>query len=453
MPLQENPGKFLTPMQSHSPTMFERFNRHRKAATGFGGIALFGMVAAFGLPTPSVNDPELTRHSVLENLALVTGEPVQLTNQAYLHEDKIQRGDTIATLFNRLGIDDKSALDFIRQSPPAQPMFRQLVPGKLVTARTSDNGELLALHFPLNGKAASLVIEKQGASFLVTEQAPSLRSHLEMKSGEIRNSLFGATDAAGIPDAIATQLADIFGTDIDFHRDLRKGDRFTVIYEMYYHHGQGVRSGRILSAEFVNDGRVYRAVYFQDQQAREGSGNYYTPEGKSLRKAFLRSPLEFSRVTSGFSNARLHPILQQWRAHKGVDYGAPAGTQVRSTADGIVEFAGRQGGYGNLIVLRHSGRYSTAYGHLSGFASKLRQGTRVNQGEVIGYVGATGWATGPHLHYEFRIGGEQVNPLATSLPTALPLTSSQLDKFRQQTGAYVAQLDLLKQSDLTAMAE
>jgi len=273
-----------------------------------------------------------------------------------------------------------------------------------------------------------------------------------MKSGEIRSSLFGATDSAGIPDAIATQLADIFGGDIDFHRDLRKGDRFTLIYEMYYHHGQGIRSGKILTAEFINGGKTYRAIHYQPQ-VNEGRGSYYSPDGKSLRKAFLRSPLEFSRVTSGFTSARFHPILQQWRAHKGVDYGAPTGTKVRATGDGVVEFAGKQGGYGNVVILRHNGRYSTAYGHLSGFASGLRTGSRVSQGEIIGFVGATGWATGPHLHYEFRIGGEQVNPLAAALPAATPLEGNQLVAFRQYASGQVSKLEMLKQSDLAALSE
>ena len=199
--------------------------------------------------------------------------------------------------------------------------------------------------------------------------------------------------------ALATQMAEIFSTDIDFHKDLRKGDTFSVVYEMFYDRGEPVRSGRVLSAEFVNDGRSFRAVWYAGV---DGKGSYYTPEGKSLRKAFLRSPLEFSRVTSSFG-MRQHPILQSWRAHMGVDYGAPKGTRVRATADGVVDSVGMQGGYGNLVVVQHGGSYSTAYAHMSRISPGLRRGSRVSQGDVIGFVGTSGWSTGPHLHYEFRV--------------------------------------------------
>ena len=218
--------------------------------------------------------------------------------------------------------------------------------------------------------------------------------------------MFAATDDAGLPDSVATQLAEIFGGEIDFHRDLRRGDHLSVIYETIYHDGRPLRGGRVLCAEFVNDGHTYRAVYFQ---AADGKGAYYSPEGKSLKKAFLRSPLEFSRITSGFS-MRLHPILKEWRAHKGVDYAAPTGTRVKATADGAVDFVGVQRGYGNVVILRHQGKYTTYYGHLKGFASGVRKAMRVAQGDTIGYVGMSGMATGPHLHYEFRINDVQQNP-------------------------------------------
>jgi murein DD-endopeptidase MepM/ murein hydrolase activator NlpD len=270
-----------------------------------------------------------------------------------------------------------------------------------------------------------------------------------MRAGEIRYSLFGATDSAGIPDAVATQLAEIFGSDIDFHRDLRKGDRFSIVYEMLYQRGQPVRSGRIVAAEFTNDRKSYQAYWFAGE---DGKGGYYTAEGKSLRKAFLRSPLEFSRVTSGFSSSRFHPVLQTWRAHKGVDYGAPVGTRVRSVADGVVDFAGRQGGYGNLLIVRHQGTYSTAYGHLNGFAPGVRKGTRVAQGDTIGFVGQTGLASGPHLHYEFRVRDQQVNPLAMTLPTALPLEPGQVSRFKAATAPLNTQLRLAAEAtDLAAL--
>lgn len=432
-------------------TPFYHLKKHPRAAVAFGTLALFSMVAAFGLQPPTPNTTELTFHPVVEDLMLALPPPLDLGNQAYLREEKVQKGDTLANLLNRLGVNDSPALDYITRTPAAHPLFRQLAPGKLVAASTTNTGELLLLSFPLNNRAESLLIERSNNTFKIRESVPSFHSQLEMKSGEIRSSLYGATDEAGIPDAIANQLADIFGADIDFYRDLRKGDRFTLVYEIYRYQSQSIRSGRVLAAELINAGKTFRAVYFED--AKNSRGSYYTEDGKSLRKAFLRSPLEFSRITSGFTNARLHPILQQWRVHKGVDYGAPAGTKVRSTADGTVEFIGRQGGYGNLIILRHQGRYSTAYGHLSSFAPQLRKGSRVSQGQHIGNVGATGWATGPHLHYEFRISGEQVNPLAVQLPGAPSLGTAQLPEFHQKTKDLLSQLETLKQSDIASLQE
>jgi murein DD-endopeptidase MepM/ murein hydrolase activator NlpD len=208
---------------------------------------------------------------------------------------------------------------------------------------------------------------------------------------------------------------------------------------MMYHLGQPLRAGRILSAEFVSQNRSHRAVYFAD--GNDGHGSYYTPEGKNLKKAFLRSPLEFSRITSGFA-MRVHPITQDWRAHKGVDYSAPVGTKVRATADGVVDFVGRQNGYGNIVVLRHQGKYSTHYGHLNAFAAGLKKGARVSQGDLIGYVGMTGWATGPHLHYEFRVDNVHQNPLSAAMTVAVALNPEQLARFRQRTQPLLARMSL-----------
>jgi len=268
-----------------------------------------------------------------------------------------------------------------------------------------------------------------------------------MKSGEIRSSLFSATDAAGLSDGVATQIADIFAGDIDFHRDLRLGDKFTVIFETFSLLGRPVKTGRVLAAEFINQERSYRAVWFEDT---DGHGGYYTPEGKNLRKAFLRSPLEFSRITSGFS-MRYHPILKEWRAHRGIDYGAPTGTRVKATSDGTVDFLGRRGGYGKVVVLRHSGGITTIYGHMSRFANGLRRGARVSQGELIGYVGQTGLATGPHLHYEFRVNDQYRNPLKVAFPAARPLSPERVAAFRAVAAPLALQLDLLATTNLALL--
>jgi murein DD-endopeptidase MepM/ murein hydrolase activator NlpD len=268
-----------------------------------------------------------------------------------------------------------------------------------------------------------------------------------MRSGEIRSSLFAATDAAGMSDAVAAQIAEVFSTDIDFHRDLRKGDRFAAVYEVQYHQGEPVKTGRLLSAEFVNNGKTFQAVWFQNP---DGEGGYYTPDGKNIRKAFLRSPLEFSRISSGFTISRFHPVLQTWRAHKGVDYAAPTGTRVRATGDGIIEFVGRQGGYGNLVVLRHQSKYTTWYGHLSGFAPGMQKGKRIVQGDVIGFVGSTGIATGPHLHYEFRTNDVHQDPLRVAMPPAPPLALQHRAAFDENARPLAERLALVRQVRTTA---
>ncbi|MEI7431934.1 MAG: peptidoglycan DD-metalloendopeptidase family protein [Betaproteobacteria bacterium] len=386
--------------------------------------------------------------TVLEQLATPTPTLIESGSNTFLREERIIRSDTLSTLTSRLGITDLDALDFLRKNTETQAISRQLRPGKVVTAKTGDHGELLELYFPLNEKDATLIVKRSGTQFAANIQTLKLEPQTVIKSGEIRSSLFGATDAAGIPDAIATQLAEIFSGDIDFYRDLRKGDRFSLVYETLTHRGQPLRSGRILTAEFTNNQKTYSAYWFQTE---DGKGGYYSVDGKNLRKAFLRSPLEFSRVTSGFSISRFHPVLQISRAHKGVDYGAPIGTKVRSVADGNVEFAGVQGGYGKLIVLKHQGSFSTAYGHLSGFAPAIKKGARVSQGDTIAYVGQTGLVSGPHLHYEFRVNSQQVNPLAVTLPTAIPLEASQISRFKEATEPLRANLVLAKQIKTAAI--
>lgn len=415
---------------------------HFWAVAAVAVVSLFSMMAAFGTAPDSVEIRDYQR-TVIEQLVV----PIDITTESgsFVREERIQRGDSVASLLTRLGVQDEQAFAYLRQQTDAQAIFRQLRPGKIVTVRTSDSGELLSLTFPLNGpKDNALVVEKRDDKLIVSEQAQQLNSQVVMKAGEIRNSLFAATDAIGLPDGIATQMADIFGGDIDFHRDLRKGDRFSVVYEMLYNQGYPVRTGRILAAEFANNGKTFRALWFE---GKDGQG-YYTADGKSIRKAFLRSPLEFSRITSGFSISRFHPILQTWRAHKGVDYGAPVGTRVKATGDGTVEFAGKQGGYGNLVVIRHQGRFTTHYGHLNGFAAGMRKGTRVSQGDIIGYVGQTGWATGPHLHYEFRINDVHQNPLSVALPSAPPLASQQLAEFNRFAEPLVYRLDRIRGMNL-----
>lgn len=401
-------------------------------------LPFLGVVAAFGIAPDTITEP-VAKTRVVQEVTLPASSLAGNADDGYWREEPVQRGDTLAELLARLGVDEPEAVVALRGARNARPLY-QLVPGRTVRARTSAEGRLLELRYQYGGNV--LNVTREGDGFSVGQEPAQLERRVLMKSGEIRSSLFAATDAAGLPDSIAIQVADIFSTDIDFHRDLRRGDRFSVVYEMAYDVGSPVRAGRVLAAEFINVGRLYRAVWFQ---LADGQGGYYTPDGRNIRKAFLRSPLEFSRISSGFTNARFHPILRQWRAHKGIDYAAPAGTRVKATGDGVVEFAGRHpGGYGNLVVLRHQSKFTTWYGHLSGFAKGIRKGARVGQGETIGFVGATGLATGPHLHYEFRISEVHQNPLRVVLPAAPPIGPAEKPAFDAAAAPLAQQLALLR---------
>ena len=372
--------------------------------------------------------------------------PISSKAATYWRSAYTQQGDTVSELLRRMNVEDAAASDYLRGNQ-ATASLRQLATGKAVQAETDTKGRLLALRY-LDNNGNQVVIEKAGDDFKTSMLPAQLEQRLFMRTGEIDSTLFAATDEADLPEAAANQLAEIFGGDIDFHRDLRKGDKFSVVYEMAYSNGEPVSTGRIQAAEFINQGKAYRVVYFETAANR---GGYYTPEGKSVRKAFLRSPLEFSRVSSSFSLSRFHPVLGKWRAHKGVDYAAATGTKVKSTADGIVSFVGTQGGYGKVVMINHQGRYTTVYGHLSRFSKGLRQGQRVAQGEVIGHVGMTGLASGPHLHYEFKINGQQRDPQRVALPDAAPIINMQKVAFMEATSSLLARLGLLRNVNLARL--
>jgi len=398
-------------------------------------LPLLGVVTAFGI-MPQTDAGLRTSTAVIEEIALPDSTPVAGNATSFWRNERIQRGDTIAELLRRLNVDDQAASDYLRKSKSAEGL-RRLAVGKEVQAETDANGALLALRY-LGSDANQVVVEKSGDGFKTRILPAQTEKRIQIRSGEIKTSLFAATDEVGLPDPAANQLSDIFGGDVDFHRDLRKGDKFTVIYEMTYINGEPARTGRIISAEFINNGHPFRAAYFQ---TGENTGDYYAPDGKSMHKAFLRSPLEFSRVSSGFSKSRFHPVLNKWRAHKGVDYAAPIGTKVKVTSDGVVAFVGKQSGYGNVVMINHQGHFTTVYGHLSRFAGGLHQGQRVGQGQIIGYVGMTGLATGPHLHYEFRVNGVQRDPLKVALPDGRPISNAQMAAFTDATSGLFSQLD------------
>ena len=427
--------------------------RHPRRVTAVVAAMLLG---AGGIATASLA-PDASSMPVQQITEAVTPLPLQaqadlLDTHAFrlFRSESTRSTDNADSLLRRLGIDDPAANAFLRSDPTArQSLWGRS--GRGITAEASEDNRLLKLSARWtsddSGNFKRLVVERQGNGFKSVIQTAPLVASTRLAGGTIQSSLFAATDDARIPDAVAVQVAEIFSGDIDFHRALRKGDRFSIVYETLEADGEPMRSGRVLSAEFVNNGKPYQAMWFQDAHqaasataagATPPKGAYYTLDGQSLRKSFLASPMEFSRVTSGFK-MRFHPLLQKWRAHLGVDYAAPTGTPVRSVGDGVVEFAGVQGGFGNVVFVKHHNNNTTVYGHLSRI--DVKRGQSVSQSQVIGAVGATGWATGPHLHFEFRVNGVHQDPLTIAKQSdAVPVTTAARASFDKLAGATRAQL-------------
>ena len=336
--------------------------------------------------------------------------------------------DTAEALLRRLGVSDPAAAAYIRDNAEARSALLSRV-GRTVTAEVTHEDRLKKLSarwIPDGDGFKRLVVESTGVGFVLHSEADTLTAGTRLASGVVRSSLFAATDDAAIPDAVATQLADVFAGDVDF-RQLRKGDRFAVVYETFEADGQSMRSGRVLAAEFESGGSIHQALWFQEPGRK---GGYFRPNGDSMRHAFLSSPVEFSRISSGFE-MRMHPILNTWRQHNGIDFAAPSGTAVRAVGDGVVEFAGQQNGYGNIIIVKHRNDLSTVYAHLSRIDVKV--GQSVAQSQFIGAVGMTGWATGPHLHFEYRLNGEYTDPavIAKQDSGMTPITAASRPAFEK----------------------
>ncbi|HEY0767019.1 MAG TPA: peptidoglycan DD-metalloendopeptidase family protein, partial [Steroidobacteraceae bacterium] len=356
----------------------------------------------------------------------------------------VTRNDTLDHIFRRLKLN-LADLASLRSLPGLRAGLDSLRPGESLRF-THKDGELFGLERRLN-ESQTLKVSREPSGL----KADVLQNPLETRSrtvrGVIDHSLFEAVAAAGANDQTAVALADIFGWDVDFVLDVRPGDAFVVTYDQIWRDGAYLRDGSIQAAAFVNQGRTFRAVRYSDP---EGGSHYYTPDGRSLHKAFLRAPVEFTRVSSRFNSARLHPILNRIRAHQGVDYAAPTGTPVRAAGDGRVRFAGRKGGYGNVVEIEHSRSTVTVYGHLSRFARDTRAGAHVTQGTVIAYVGMTGLATGPHLHYEYRVNGVFKNPQTTALPGAAPIDARWRADFLDRSAPLLASLAAPPQSMLVS---
>ena len=399
------------------------------------GIVLFATLSA-APDTEAGFVPVKTVISDL-NLPLATGQSSQ--ELIYWQTDVVRKKDSLNKLLSRIGVRDENAIEFLSYSPEAREMSHKLIPGRTVQAKIDEDGKLLHLEYELPENQV-MVAKLTPTGYEVATQALTLDKHEVMKSAIIRNSLFGATDDAAIPDQVALKIADIFSSEIDFNEDLRTGDQFSVVYEAYYNEGELVKVGDVVAVEFVNNGQKHQAIHFGKANTRY---NYYTPEGKSVHKAFLRSPLEFTRVSSSFSLGRFHPVLHRVRAHKGVDLAAKTGTRIRASGDGSVLFKGRKGGYGNVIILKHRNAIKTLYGHLNGFAEGLKVGQKVEQGDIIGYVGKTGLATGPHLHYEFLVNGHHKDPMKVPLPTGVPLEAKYELAFTEKMITYLAKIEML----------
>ena len=451
-----DPSQILIPLANS-------LRRHpKRVATSLAVLLLGTGVTAFGVAPLAPDAADLPVRQVLEAV-----EPLPTQTQTDLLTDfrfklfrteSTRSSDTADTLLKRLNIDDSAAAAFLRTDANARTLLAGRA-GKNVTAEASDSQQLLKLsmRWPTDDETMfkRLVVERGATGFTSRIETAPYVANARLSSGSIQTSLFAATDEARIPDGVAVQVAEIFSSDIDFRRALRKGDRFNVVYESLEADGEVLRTGRVLSAEFVNAGKAYQAMWFQppgvDAAGAANKGGYYTLDGQSLRRAYLSSPVEFSRISSGFS-MRFHPILQKWRAHLGTDFASPTGTPARTVGDGVVEFSGVQNGYGNVVFVKHRNGHETVYAHLSKLM--VQKGQSVSQGQTIGLVGSTGWATGPHLHFEFRVNGVHQDPkLIARHSDAVPLTIAARPAFDRLARSMRVQLTAASAAAVTASAD
>jgi len=357
----------------------------------------------------------------------------------------VANGDSLYVIFKRNGIQLADLEAIVKASSDTRELTR-LTPGQRIEFHlTRDKGVSKLVHYL--DETRTLYVRRNGIGYDSKLVEVPLDRHVTTAEGVIESSLFLAGQRAGLSGNVIMQLVEIFGWDVDFALDIRAGDRFAVIYEELYKDGNKLRDGKILAASFTNQGKTTRIVRYQYE---DGHSAYFKPDGVSIRKAFLRTPVNYSRITSRFSLRRKHPVLHKFRAHRGVDYAAPRGTPIKATGDGKIVYIGRKGGYGKTIVLRHGATYTTLYAHMSGFARGMRHGKRVSQGQIIGYIGSTGLSTGPHLHYEFRVRGVHRNPLSVKLPKAAPIEKKYRDHFIATTRDMVARLDFIMTSTLAA---
>ena len=427
-------------------------------ATATRTVRLAQPLATENQPLEAVLDIIEDKEDSLEKLAMDDGseEPVsdalveEQTSQIEWQAAEVKKGDTLSHLFNRVGLGQKE-LQGILSAKGDTSELKKIHPGQQMRFGT-ENGELTSFEYVFS-RLGTLSINKEGDVFVAKVQQQELMPFTSFAEGKIQSSFFVAAKKAGLSNSMTMELANIFGYDVDFALDIRKNDTFRVIYQEMRLDGEKVHDGDILAAQFTNQGKTFTAIRFETS---DRGFDYFTPEGLSLKKAFRRTPVDFARISSHFNMNRRHPVLHTLRAHKGTDYAAATGTPIKATGDGKVTFAGWKGGYGRVVILQHSQGISTLYGHMSGFGRSIRAGTRVSQGQVIGYVGSSGLATGPHVHYEFYVNGAVRNPVTVQLPKADPVTSKDKAAFlamASQVQNQLATYSAAIQSEALAKAE
>ena len=405
----------------------------KRLASALAAALSVATLTAFAV-APLAEEPPPPNLRVIEPVSLLP-QPLEIEGD-FLRQTVISRGETLGSLFRKLGEQDRELMDFVRTDATGRKLLR-LQAGTTVRAEVDQQNRITSLSYPLDRSDSTeqpmrLELQRVVGQWQAAIVPMVLDRTLVTRTATISSSLFAATDQVDIPDAITAQIPEIFAAEMDFHRDVRKGDKLRVVYESFtdpetLSDGQ---PGKLLAVEYQSQGRRLEAVWFERD---DGTGDFYNFDGRTLRKRFLRSPMEFTRITSGFTNGRRHPVFRDWRAHKGVDYAAPTGTKIRTIGDGVVDFIGVQRGYGKVVIVKHDRERSTLYAHMSKFAPKVSEGARLNQGDVIGYVGQTGWASGPHLHFEFLVNGEPNDPAAVLPPPEPPLNMQALARFKEET--------------------
>jgi len=441
---------FYTPSQVKSPQLAASISTTETPDTTQGTEASSAIKAIPAAPIALAVDqkapaskkstPNITAEQSLPS------ESTQAAKTVSWHSETVKSGDNLSKIFRRAGLNDADIYELISTCKDAK-VLRKIFPGQTLAFHI-ENEELIELRYQVD-QLTSRHYSRDSKKFIADEKIREPELHPSYHEGTINSSLFLAGQNAGLSDALIMRMATIFGWDVDFVLDIRQGDSFKVLYDEKYLDGEHIGNGPILAAEFTNKDKTFKAVRYSH---KDGSSQYYTPSGYSMRKAFLRTPVDFARISSHFNLRRKHPVLNRIRAHKGTDYAAPRGTPIRAAGDGKVVHAGRKGGYGKAVILKHGGAYKTLYAHMTKYGKGIKSGKRVKQGQIIGYVGSTGLATGPHLHYEFHVNGRVRNPVTVKLPKAQSIIKSERDRFMEQTKIHVAQMgDMQAQRQLASL--